>query len=236
MTNSEQDWRRAIEQTFVVRFPKQHLATFGTTNIAYYVVTEPIYQEVDPQKGQEGVIRTGRVIAERPAVITPTYGLNVQGFSSEAYEYFRHMARQAGPNSPGILYQYKNEAGKMDIVGGSPSEIAHRISGDLDSRKEDLSVVMVGVDELWDVALLKFVYELTSSSLAGNVQEFQSRGLLDPQPQFGGLPRAAVEQIERLFRDVELGGDADALKGELDRWGAFEAYQDRFLAIFRNRG
>lgn len=232
MTNSEQDWRRAIEQTFVVRFPKQHLATFGTTNIAYYVVTEPIYQEVDPQNGQEGVIRMGRVIAERPAVITPTYGLNVQGFSSEAYEYFRHMARQTGPNSPGILYQYKNEAGKMDIVGGSPSEIANRISGDLDSRKEDLSVVMVGVDELWDVALLKFMYEFTSSSLTGNVQDFQSRGMLEPQRGYGGAPGVAIQQIDRLFREVEQGGSPEALKQELDRWGLFEFYQDRFLDLF----
>ena len=46
MMQSEKDWRRAIEQTFVVRFPKQTLATFGSTNIAYYVVTEPVYQEM----------------------------------------------------------------------------------------------------------------------------------------------------------------------------------------------
>ncbi|GIS68634.1 MAG: hypothetical protein CM1200mP8_1920 [Chloroflexota bacterium] len=33
-----QDWIRAIEQTWIVRYPKQNLATFGITNIAYYVV------------------------------------------------------------------------------------------------------------------------------------------------------------------------------------------------------
>ena len=42
-----QDWIRAIEQTWIVRYPKQNLATFGITNIAYYVVTEPIYREID---------------------------------------------------------------------------------------------------------------------------------------------------------------------------------------------
>ena len=86
MMENEQAWRRAIEQSWVVRFPKQHLATFGSTNIAYYVVTEPIYQELDPDK-REGVVRTGRVIAGRPAVVTPTYFMNLQGFSKEAYEY-----------------------------------------------------------------------------------------------------------------------------------------------------
>ena len=234
MMESEQAWRRAIEQTWVVRFPKQLLATFGATNIAYYVVTEPIYTELDQGK-QEGVVRTGRVLAERPAVVTPTYAMNVQGFSSEAYEYFRYVASQSGPNSPGILYQYRNEAGKTDIVSGTPSEIANKIGDDLDRRQENMSVVMVGVDELWDVALLKFIYEFTSSSVSGNVQEFQAKGLLESQQQFGGAPRAAVQQINKLFAEVEGGASPETLKQELDRWGLFEFYEDRFLSLFRRR-
>ena len=186
MSDRQEEWIRAIERSWIVRFPKQHLATFGISNIEYYVVTEPIYQDVDSDK-KEGVVRTGKVISQKPAVVTPTYIMNVQGFSSEAYDYFRETARMVGPNSPGILYQYKNEVSKMDIVGGTPSQIAQKISEDLDSRKEDMSVVMVGVDELWDVALLKFIYEFTSSSIAGNVQEFQSRGMLEPQSEFGGV-------------------------------------------------
>ena len=224
-----------MEQTWVVRFPKQRLATFGSTNVAYYVVTEPIYQELNAGK-QEGVVRTGRVIAERPVVVTPTYAGNLQGFSQDAYEYFRHVSVQAGPNSPGILYQYRNEASKTDIVSGVPSEIAHRISDDLDRREENLSVVMVGVDELWDVALLRFIYEFTSSSSPGNIQDFQSRGLLDPQDQFGGVPRAAIRKIDTMFREVEHGANPDILKAELDRWGLFEFYQDRFLSLFRRKG
>ena len=64
-----QDWIRAIEQTWIVRYPKQNLATFGITNIAYYVVTEPIYREFE-QGSQEGVVRKGRVLAEKPTIIT----------------------------------------------------------------------------------------------------------------------------------------------------------------------
>ncbi len=232
MIENPREWLRALEQTWVVRYPKQHLATFGTTNISYYVVTEPIYQDLAPDK-IEGVVRTGRVIAQRPTVITPTYGLNLQGFSPEAYDYMREVARSYGGNSPGILYQYKNEADKMDIVGGVPGEIAHRISEDLDRRKETMTVVLVGVDELWDVSLLKFIYEFTSASTARNVQEFQGRGLLDPLPTYGGAPRAAIQQIERLFFDAERGGRADELKRELDRWGLFQYYEGRFLNLFR---
>ena len=231
MFESEREWRRAIEQTWVARFPKQHLATFGSTNISYYVVTEPIYLDAQPEK-PEGVVRTGRVIAERPAIVTPTYAMNLQGFSSEAYEYFQSVAMQAGPNSPGLLYQYKNETGNTEIVSGAASEIANKISGNLERKKEDMSVVMVGVDQLWDVALLKFIYEFTSSSLVGNIQDLQGRGLLEPQESLGGVPRAAVEQIDRLFREVDQGANPEILKRELDRWGLFDFYQDRFLDLF----
>ena len=231
----EKDWIKALERTWVVRSPKQQLAIFGSTNVSYYVVTDPIYQEPDASK-QEGVVRTGKVIAERPAVVTPEYALHLQGFSDEAYEYLNFLAREYGPNSAGVLYQYRNEAEKMEIVSGAPAEIARRIGADLERRKEALSVVMVGVDELWDIALLKFIYEYSSSSIGHNVQELQSRGLLTPQPAYGGVPAAATIQIEKMFKEVEHGsGNPDILKGELDRWGLFDHYEDRFLRIFRSK-
>ena len=48
--NSSADWYKAIEQTYIVKYPKQHLATFGITSIEYFVVTEPLYTAIDSQK------------------------------------------------------------------------------------------------------------------------------------------------------------------------------------------
>lgn len=234
MMDGEKAWMKAIEQTLVVRFPRQRLATFGTTTVAYYVITEPVYQSLDSGP-PEGVVRTGRVMAERPAVITPTYAMSLQGFSQAAYEYLQHLADLYGANSPGIMYTFKNESEKMDIVGGMPGDIARRISDDLDRKKEDLSVVMIGVDELWDVALLKFIYEFSSSSLPHNVRDLGARGLLEPQAEFGGVPGAAIQNIESLFRDAERGNPPDHLKRELDRWGLYQRYEDRFLDLFRRQ-
>ena len=130
----ERDLIRAAEQTWVVRYPKQNLATFGTTSLSYYVVTEPIYREIQPEE-QESVVRQGKVVAEKPAIVTPYYAMNLEGFSDDAYSYFRRLSQQFGPNSPGILYQYRNEAEKMDILSGPPADIANRISDDLDDKK-----------------------------------------------------------------------------------------------------
>ena len=38
--------REAVKHTETLRPPKQSLATFGTTNIYYYLVTEPAYKEL----------------------------------------------------------------------------------------------------------------------------------------------------------------------------------------------
>lgn len=230
----EYDFIRAAEQTWVVRYPRQRLDTFGATSLAYYVVTEPIYRDMDPH-GKEGVVRTGKVVAQKPSIVTPHYAMSLDGFSDDAYEYFQHLSDQFGPNSPGILYKYTNEPEGTEILSGEPSEIAGRIDDDLTRKDENLAVVMVGVDEFWDVSLLKFIYEYTSGSAPHNVKELESRGLLAASPGMGGLPAAAVQRIERMFGEVQNGRDPETVKRELDRWGAFEYYEDRFLNLFRRR-
>ena len=232
MFESEKDLIKAVQKTRVARKPLQHLATFGTSIINYYVITEPIYSDIDELK-KETVVRTGRVNSGKPEIVTPTYALNLKGFSSEAYKYLEFISDKFGVNSPGVLYQYKNEPGKINILNGSVEEVSNNIIKELNTKKDKLTAVIVGVDELWDVSLLKFIHDFTSESLVSNINEFNSRGLLQPQGQFGGVPKAAVQRIEILFNQVEFGADPEILKKELDRWGLFDHYEERFLNLFK---
>jgi hypothetical protein len=189
---------------------------------------------MDSQKKElEGVVRKGKVKAEQPTLITPTYAMNLKGFSDEAYKYFSQVAHLYGANSPGIMYQYNNEPENLEILSGNPNEIAHRISKELRDKKNDLSVVISGVDEFWDVALLKFIYEFTASSASFNSREMRGAGLMEPQNFAGGVPAAAANQIEEMFKSVKKGGSPETLKNELDKWGVYQYYEDRFLNLFR---
>ena len=232
MFESEKDLIKAVQKTRVARKPLQYLDTFGTTIINYYVITEPIYSDIDELK-KETVVRTGRVNSGKPEIVTPTYALNLKGFSSEAYKYLEFISDKFGVNSPGVLYQYKNEPGKINILNGSVEEVSNNIIKELNTKKDKLTAVIVGVDELWDVSLLKFIHDFTSESLVSNINEFNSRGLLQPQDQFGGVPKAAVQRIEILFNQVGFGADPEILKKELDRWGLFDHYEERFLNLFK---
>ena len=49
-----------------------------------------------------------------------------------------------------------------------------------------------------------------------------------------GVPFDARVRIDELFEKVMKGeSEPGDLKDELDRWGLFEEYEDRFFSIFR---
>ena len=104
----------AVRQTIVIRPPKQLLDTFGATNIGYYMVTSPVYADIE-NKTKETVVREGRVIANRPRVVTPYYLSRLEGFSPDAKHYFDSLVQQHGPDAPGIYYTYRNEPGELKL-------------------------------------------------------------------------------------------------------------------------
>ena len=77
---------------------------------------------------------------------------------------------------PGILYHYRNEQENLNIVSGTVLSVMDRI--DKDVGDDPLVGIIRGIDEMWDVSLLKFIHDLTSRSLEGNVRELQGSGLL----------------------------------------------------------
>ena len=223
----------AIKSTEVLRLPRQTLATFGTTILKYYVVTEPAYAGV-VESSEDSVVREGTVTAQRPQVVTPYYVSNLEGFSTEAKRYFQMEAERYGTSLPGLMYGYRNEPGGTTITSGNLHKVANNIIGDLDHRGVNLAAVIRGVDDLWDVSLLKFIYELTARSVATNVQEMQSHGLLDMDSS--GIPRDARDRIDAMFKEARRGNlDPAVLKRELDQWDVFPEYEDRFLGLFRRR-
>ena len=98
-------------QTEVVRPPKQALATFGITTVAYYLLTEPAYADVLPG-AEETVVREGKVTAERPQIVTPYYLLNLFRGFEHGQDYARYLVEEYGPQSPGLMYSYRNECAR----------------------------------------------------------------------------------------------------------------------------
>jgi len=223
----------AVKRTEILRPPKRSLATFGTTNVYYYLVTEPAYAEL-AEAGTETVVREGRVIAERPRIVTPYYLSHLEGFSSEARKYFDTLVNTHGPNAPGLFYTYKNEPKELNIISDNLRAVVDKINSDIDERGDPLASIIRGQDELWDVSLMKFIYEITRSSIADNLKQMGNKGLLDIDAR--GIPTDVRIRIEKFFESAHKGDMTPReLKEELDRWGVFDDYEDRFFALFGGR-
>ncbi len=230
MDINDEKIREAVRRTEILRAPKQSLFTFGTTSIYYYLVTEPAYSEL-MSNITETVIREGRVIAERPRIVTPHYLSSLEGFSTDARRYFDTLIKTYGPDVPGLLYAYRNEPKELNIVSDNLPSVVDKLNAGIDKRGDPLAAIIKGQDELWDVALIKFIFEMTRNSLQDNLSQMGAKGLLDVDTR--GVPADARLRIEELFTRVTLGeADPAELKKELDRWNLFDEYEDRFLGIF----
>lgn len=230
---AEERIRYTVEHTEIVRPPKQSLATFGVTNVYYYLVTEPVYAEL-LDKAEETVVREGRVIAERPKIVTPFYLLNLFDGFEHGQEYAEYMIRQYGPHEPGLLYRYKNEPQEVNILSSSLESVVYNLNQKIDSEDNPLAAIIKGVDEMWDVSLMKFIHELTRNSLSSNVREMGVRGFLDID--HSGVPRYTRYAIEQLFEEARRDRNrVTELEAELRRWGLFGEYEDRFLNLFRKK-
>jgi len=215
----------ALEHTELVRAPQQSLSTFGSSIIDYYVVTELV--------GNLSVVRDGKVVAERPKIVTPTYLANVEGFSEQAKKYIAMIAQER-PHESGIFYRYKNEPKGMNVVSEPARQVISKLSTQIEEERNPLSTIIKGVEEVWDVSLLMFIYELTTKSVRTDVAEFSRRGFLDMDGS--GVPQGARDYIEELFEQAGRSlSRAPELALELNRWGLFQEYQDRFFTLFRRK-
>lgn len=223
-----------MSETTVVRPPTQTLATFGTTTVTYHMVTQPLYSALDAANAkEEAVVRRGVVKAKRPEIVTPYFMSRAEGFGSEAQEFMQELVRRGMADDPGILYSYSNEPSGLEIVSTRPEVIAERISKEIETHSRPLEAVILGVDELWDVSLMKFIFELTNRSAPGNIRDFRNAGALDVKD---GVPADAKRRIEEMFAQVQ-GGDLEpsVLHNQLEAWDLFNAYEDRFFEVLRRR-
>lgn len=231
MSGHDEKIEYAVSRTEILRPPKQSLSTFGTTSIYYYLLTEPSYAEFSRDK-DETVIREGRVIAQKPRIVTPYYLSRLEGFSNEAREYFNSLIADYGPDAPGLFYTYRNEPRELNIVSDQLPVVVDKLNAEIDKHGDPLTSIIKGQDNLWDVSLMKFIYDVARNSVRKNLFQMNARGLLEIDSS--GVPADARARIEAMFgRAIKGEYDPRELKVELDRWNLFPEYEDRFFALFK---
>jgi hypothetical protein len=172
---SEDDFQYAAENTRVILAPEQQIATFGSTSFRFYLISELMDQV------NEVRVRDGRIHAERPQVLTPDHyaRLLLEGFGEKAQRYVDRL-RERMQNVAVLRYgfQFRKTDVTENTVRASLESVIDRTKASVQNSGEPLSAVIQGVDDAWEVCLLKFTVDLIERSSGGNVGDLRRRGLL----------------------------------------------------------
>lgn len=229
-TPSQFDFRYAVDNTEIILAPTKSIETFGNTIINYSLVAG-MMDETDKVR-----IREGRMQASKPQIITPSAYSNfiMEGFGKEAEDYLSWL-RDHEDDVRILRYGYslKQEAFSEEIVTGSIETVVERVRDRVKAKKDPFSAVVKGVDNPWDVCLVRLFWVITRASVADNVRELNERKLFELE---AGVPFAVREEIEKAFAaavaDPSLVKTLGAL---LKKHGVFDRYQDRFFALVRHQ-
>ncbi len=233
---------KALKETEILKFPDKLISTSKSTKLHYYMLSK--FSEDDEDGPQRTRIREGNIIWDKPKLLTPGYISRMEGFSLEARKAFQIVAGRT-PDLAGLFYKmnYKKESLRSFNVSKSIESTYERLKSDIEAKGAILTAVIKGIDELWDVSLAKFIQQLiVKSAMNSQMPYYQNRGLMSKDESgnpvvtrnLEGLPIAASKEIEEMFARVKNGElDPSKLKKELDNWGVYKAYEDRFLNLFR---
>jgi len=172
---NEDSFQYAIENTRVMVAPQNRIETFGTTVFRFFLVSE-LMDTTDQVR-----VRDGRLHAERPLIISPTnfHRMLAEGFGEKA-EQFAEWLRENAADLAVMRYgfQFRKTDVQESVVHSSVDAVVSRLRERVDQMEDPLSTVIHGVDEGWEVCLLKFATDMIQRSAPGNVDEWRRRGLI----------------------------------------------------------
>ncbi|HEY4256646.1 MAG TPA: hypothetical protein VGM66_05485 [Candidatus Udaeobacter sp.] len=173
MTRDDFDY--AIANTHVIVAPEQKIATFGSTSFNFYLISE-LMDRVDQVR-----VRNGKIHAERPQILTPEHycRMLLEGFGEKAERYVDRL-REHARNIAVLRYgfQFRKTDLSEQTLRDSIDAVINRTKSRVESADEPLSAVIQGVDDAWEVCLLKFTIDMVERSSGGNLGDFRKRGLI----------------------------------------------------------
>ncbi|HVJ46489.1 MAG TPA: hypothetical protein VM511_08910 [Luteolibacter sp.] len=169
----------ALEMTKVLREPDHRIDTFGETRFEFQLISELM------DRAGEVRLRTGEVEALRPRIFRPEpyRGIELEGFDDGTRARFDEMVekyRSEGRNLAFLQYGFQFKRGHVqeEIIHDSLEAVRDRVLEDIRRTGNPARAVIEGVDDAWEVSILKFSFEMILRSHEINAFDFKRRGML----------------------------------------------------------
>ena len=174
---SEFDIQYAVENTQVIHEPDRRIDTFGSTQFEFQLVTEPMDQ-VNTTR-----VRIGQITAEKPMILRPdpesVGDFDFDGFGPQGHA-FGEFLRQNLHKLAILKYGFRFKVGDMqeEIIHEPIEQVCGKLLEAIRISGNPMCAVITGVDETWEISLLKFTVEMIEKSQKINLFDFKRRGLL----------------------------------------------------------
>ena len=172
---SEDDIQYALETTKILHEPDRRIDTFGTTSFQFILVTE-LMDSVSQVR-----VRNGTIDAQRPRILRPEgyEDLHFDGFGEQA-EAFKEWFKNSGGDLAFLKYGFNFSKHNVteSVIHEGIQDVCDSVLKDIRSSGNPLRALIQGVDDTWEISLLKFSMEMIQQSHGINVFDFERRGLL----------------------------------------------------------
>ncbi len=155
--------------------PERSIETFGSTTFRFVLVSE-LMDEVDQVR-----VRDGQIEAERPRLLSPHHfdKMLLDGFSDDTHE-FSGWLRKQGADLKFMRYgfQFRKTDLSEEVIHEPMEAVIGRLTGDFKEKHTPFSGLIEGVDDTWEICILKFTMDLIRRSASDNLGEWKRRGFL----------------------------------------------------------
>lgn len=164
-----------METAQLLREPDRRIDTFGSTRFKFTMLSEPM-----DTIGQVRV-RSGEMEAQKPQIIRPQDmgEVGLEGFNDKAGEFLDFLREQ---KMEPVFFQYgfmfKRSNVTEELVHEDIAAVRDRVLEEVRVSGDPMLAVMEGVDDAWEIALLKFGIEMIGKSSDINTFDFKRKGLL----------------------------------------------------------
>jgi len=167
----------AMETSRVLHEPDRRIATFGETRFQFQLVSELM------DSSGEVRIRSGEMEACKPLLIRPNPDMEWEGFDDESRERLARLLdnlQQQGMDLAFLQYgfRFRRSAVTEEIVKEPLEEVCARLREDVRRNGNPMLAILEGVDDAWEIALVKFSLEMIAQSHSINRFDLQRKNLL----------------------------------------------------------
>ncbi|MGD9015138.1 MAG: hypothetical protein PVI33_03855 [Candidatus Omnitrophota bacterium] len=170
--NLEEKWNQALSKTEIIRIRISYLSTFDATALPYIFLAESVVNLGDT------VVRRGKILVHRPAIVLPEDMPQFEGFEFEKeFEVNADMVRMfllvRGVSFPSLKYEH--EISKLDIYEGSLKKAKTYFKQRLERSEDVQTGLIIGSEDTWQLSLLIYVGLLIGKSVPSDLRKLWER-------------------------------------------------------------